>query len=57
VEDILAAGVSLVTTLSGDPVTTGTVKVRKFPKPAIRNSTPVLFVEDRDGIYHEVVID
>jgi tRNA(Ile2) C34 agmatinyltransferase TiaS len=57
VEDLLAAGVSLVTTLLGDPVSTGIVRVRKFPKPAIRNSTPVLFVAERDGIYHEVIRD
>lgn len=57
VEDLLAAGVSLATTLSGDPITTGTVRVRKFPKPAIRNSTPVLFVEERDGIFHVVIRD
>ena len=56
-EDLLAAGVALITTLSGEPVTTGTVQVRKFPKPAIRNRTPVLFVEERDGIYHEVIRD
>jgi len=57
VEDLLAAGVSLVTTLSGDPITTGTVRVRKFPKPAIRNRMTVLFAEERDGIYHEVIRD
>jgi len=57
VEDLLAAGVVMITTLSGESVTTGTVRVRKFPKPAIRNRTPVLFVEEREGIYHEVIID
>ncbi|NYT17757.1 MAG: ABC transporter substrate-binding protein [Methanomicrobiales archaeon] len=56
-EDLLAAGVVMITTLSGESVTTGMVRVRKFPKPAIRNRTPVLFVEERDGIYHEVIRD
>jgi len=57
VEDLLTAGVSLVTSLSGESVTTGTVRVRKFPKPAIRNRTAILFVEEKGGIYHEVIRD
>jgi hypothetical protein len=57
VEDLLAAGVSRVTTLSGESVTTGTVRVWKFPKPAIRNRTPVRFVGERDGIFHDVIRD
>ena len=57
VEDLLSAGVSRVTTLQGDPVTAGIVRVRKFPKPAIRNRTAVLYIEERDGMYHEVIRD
>lgn len=57
VEELLAAGVALISTARGENVTTGTVRVRKFPKPAIRNRKPVLFVEERDGIYHEMVRD
>ena len=56
-EDLLAAGVALISTIDGENVTTGTVRVRKFPKPAIRNRKPVLYVKKEAGIYHEVVRD
>ncbi len=56
-EELLSAGVALISTVDGENVTTGNVRVRKFPKPAIRNGKPVLFVEERDGIYHEVILD
>jgi tRNA(Ile2) C34 agmatinyltransferase TiaS len=56
-EDLLASGVSRICTLSGDTVTSGIVRVRKFPKPAIRGGRPVLFVEERDGIFFEIILD
>jgi hypothetical protein len=56
--DILASGVSRICTLSGDTITSGIVQVKKFPKPAIRDGRPVLFVKEEDhGIFREVILD
>lgn len=57
VEDLLSAGVSRVESISGESLATGIVRVRKFPKPAIRDRTAVLYVEERGGMYHEVIRD
>jgi len=55
--DLLASGVSRICTLSGEDIAAGTVRVRKFPKPAIRCGKPVLYVEERDAIFYEVILD
>jgi tRNA(Ile2) C34 agmatinyltransferase TiaS len=57
VEKLLDSGISLISTCSGDEIKTGVVRVRKFPKPAIRKGRPVLFVEKRDDIFCEVILD
>jgi tRNA(Ile2) C34 agmatinyltransferase TiaS len=56
-EDLLASGISRVCTHSGDAITSGTVRVKKFPKPAIRGGRPVLYVEERDDTFYEVILD
>jgi len=57
VEDLLLAGVDEVHTMAGERVKFGTVRMRKFPKPSLRNHRAVLFVEERDGSFDEVVRD
>jgi hypothetical protein len=54
---LLDSGIARVSTRSGEEIKNGTVRVRKFPKPSIRGGKPVLFAEERDGIFYEVILD
>jgi tRNA(Ile2) C34 agmatinyltransferase TiaS len=56
-KDLLASGISRICTLSGEDITAGIIRVRKFPKPAIRCGRPVLYVEEREGIFCEFIFD
>jgi tRNA(Ile2) C34 agmatinyltransferase TiaS len=56
-EDILASGVSRIRTLSEEDITTGIIRVRKFPKPAIRGGRPVLYVKEQEGFFCELILD
>lgn len=57
VEKVLSAGVDEVITKDGRSLKTGTIIVRKFPKPSRVNRSAILYVEERDCIYHETVRD
>jgi tRNA(Ile2) C34 agmatinyltransferase TiaS len=57
VETVLGAGVDEVITTEGRSLKTGTIIVRKFPKPSRVNKNAILYVEERDGIYRETVRD
>lgn len=57
ISDLLSEGIDEIRTTDGSFVQNGIVTFRKFPKPSLRNFKAVLFVERRDGCYHEVVKD
>jgi tRNA(Ile2) C34 agmatinyltransferase TiaS len=57
VETALSAGVDEVITKDGRSLKTGTIIIRKFPKPSRVNNTAILYVEEKDGIYYENVRD
>lgn len=57
VSDLLSGGIDEIQTIDGITVQSGIVTFRKFPKPSLRNFRAVLFVEERDGRYQEVVKD
>ena len=54
---LLESGIARVCMRSGEEIKNGTVRVKKFPKPSIRGGKPVLFAEERDGIFCEVILD
>ncbi len=55
VEMVLSAGVDEVIAQDGSSLQTGTIIIRKFPKPSRVNKNAILYVEEKDGIYHEAV--
>lgn len=57
VSDLLSGGIDEIRTIDGTLVESGIVTFRKFPKPGLRGSRAVLFVEEMNGCYHEVVKD
>lgn len=57
VPDLLSGGIDEIRTTGGIIVESGIVSFRKFPKPGLRGNRAVLFVEERDDCYHEVVRD
>jgi tRNA(Ile2) C34 agmatinyltransferase TiaS len=56
-EDLLASGISRICTLDEEDITKGIIRVRKFPKPAIRGGKPVLFVKEAGDVFCEVILD
>lgn len=57
VDDLRAAGVDEVHTTGGETIRTGMVRLKKFPRPSLRTHRAVLFVEEGDGYYQDVVMD
>lgn len=57
VSELLSGGIDEIRTIDGILVESGIVTFRKFPKPGLRGSRAVLFVEEMNGCYHEVVKD
>jgi len=57
VKELMLAGVDEVFTTGGEQIDSGTIRFKKFPKPSRRNHRAVLFVEERNGFYHEVIRD
>lgn len=57
IEALLSDGIDEIQTIDGDVIEHGIVMLKKFPKPSLRNCRAVLFVEKRDGCYHDVVRD
>lgn len=57
VSDLLSGGIDEIRTIDGTLVESGIVTFRKFPKPGLRGSRAVLFVEEMNECYHEVVKD
>lgn len=57
IEDLLESGVDEVHTTCGESIRAGDVRMRKFPKPSLRNGRAVLFVEQDGGWYREIVRD
>ena len=57
VSDLLSGGIDEIRTIDGVLVESGIVTFRKFPKPGLRGSRAVLFVEEMNDCYHEVVKD
>lgn len=56
VAEILAAGADGVMTLDGTPVSEGTVRFRKFPKPVCIGRKAVLLVSPVDGEYRDIKV-
>jgi len=58
-EALLSAGVDIILTFEGVPVTTGLIIVEegKSVKPCPVSGKAVLFVEERDGVFHAVKRD
>jgi hypothetical protein len=58
-EALLSAGVDTILTFEGVPVTTGMIVVEegKSVKPCPVSGKAVLFVEERDGVFHAVKRD
>ncbi len=58
-EALLSAGVDIILTFEGFPVTTGLIIVEegKSVKPCPVSGKAVLFVEERDGVFHAVKRD
>ena len=58
-ETLLDAGIDMIVTLDGVPVTTGIIQVQeeKSVKPCPVNGKAVLFVEERNGALHAVKRD
>lgn len=52
---LLQRGVDMIRTTEGASVTEGSIRFRKFPKPALVGGKAVLFVEPGDGCYEEVI--
>ncbi|MCU0631550.1 MAG: hypothetical protein MUC66_01070 [Methanolinea sp.] len=57
VDDLRVAGVDEVHTTGGETIRTGMVRLKKFPRPSLRAHRAILFVEEGDGYYHDVVMD
>lgn len=55
VPDLLNAGIDVVRTLDSYELREGEVAFRKFPKPALIEGKAILFVEQRNGYYQEVI--
>jgi hypothetical protein len=58
-EELLSAGIEMILTLEGVPVTTGMIQVQegKSVKPCPVSGKAVLFVEEREGALHAVKRD
>jgi hypothetical protein len=54
---LLKGGVDLIVTVTGQPISNGHIWFRKFPKPALICGKAVLFVQQVDGYYQEIVRD
>lgn len=57
VSNLLIGRIDKIRTIDGIFLKSGIVTFRKFPKPSLRDSRAVLFAEERDNCYHEVVKD
>lgn len=56
VQALLGGGIDEVRCGDGTPVTKGSVAIRKFPRPALKQGKAVLFVEGEDGQYRDCVV-
>lgn len=56
IAEVLEAGIAAVRTLTGRPVTTGTILAEKI-RPARRNGRPILFVEDAGAYWRPLKLD
>ena len=58
-EDLLKAGIDAITTLDGRVITDGMIIEKEFKsvKPCPVNGRSVLFVEEREGLFHSVKRD
>lgn len=55
--DLLVAGIDEVYTTDGERVRSGNVRLKKFPRPSLRNHRAILYVMRGDGCFDEVVRD
>lgn len=53
---ILASGVDRVMTRDGAAVSEGLVSLKKFPKPAFVGGEAILYVEEENGVYRDIVV-
>jgi hypothetical protein len=53
---ILASGVDRVMTRDGAAVREGLVSLKKFPKPAFVGGEAILYVEEENGVYRDIVV-
>lgn len=56
VAEILASGVDRVMTRDGAAVSEGLVSLKKFPKPAFVGGEAILYVEEENGVYRDIVV-
>jgi hypothetical protein len=55
VPTLLAGGIDGIVTSTGEHLTTGEVRIRKFPKPAFLGGRAILFVEATEHGYSDIV--
>lgn len=56
VSTLMDHGVDLVKTRDGRIISEGLIEFRKFPKPALINNKAIVFVEENDSIFRDLVV-